>query len=41
MNTISSSASLRCHNRITDHKIRQWYSIPWQYCPVCKRMLPD
>ena len=31
----------RCHIRTSEHKIQRWHSIPWQYCPVCKMMLPD
>lgn len=30
----------RCYIRTSEHKIQRWHSIPWQYCPVCKMMLP-
>jgi hypothetical protein len=34
-------AMKRCHIKTTDHKIQQWCAIPWQFCPICKMMLPD
>ena len=31
----------RVHIKITENKIQKWLTIPWQFCPVCKLMLPD
>ncbi|MGA2913185.1 MAG: hypothetical protein ABSE07_06685 [Methanoregula sp.] len=31
----------RAHIKITKDKIGKWLTIPWQFCPVCKVMLPD
>ena len=34
-------AMMRCHIKQTRDKVQTWSAIPWQYCPVCKMMLPD
>jgi hypothetical protein len=31
----------RCHIKVTENKIGKWLTIPWQFCPACKLMLPD
>ncbi|MGA2913513.1 MAG: hypothetical protein ABSE07_08355 [Methanoregula sp.] len=29
------------HIKITKDKVQAWSAVQWQYCPVCKIMLPD
>ena len=31
----------RAHIKITKDHIQKWLTISWQFCPVCKVMLPD
>jgi len=34
-------AMKRCHIKITTDGKQRWQAIPWQFCPVCRVMLPD